>query len=102
MSIRPIDMQGMVRNTTQNQQNAQTASSNNVTAQAYQKVIQEKAENLTHKTEKPAEERKKLEKDNDGTRQDLDQRRKKRKKREEEAENKEHRRLDEGMFDISI
>ncbi len=103
MSILPIDMQGMVRNTTQQSYNSHGANTHaNVAAsQAFQKNLEEKATNLTQKAEKPAEERKELDKDGHN-RQEFEQRRQNRQKREEEAEKERHKKLNKGMFDISI
>ncbi len=85
MSIRPIDMQGMVRNSTHNQLNSNVNQQHSRYAdvKAHQQVLDQQAEALTQKAEKPAEEKKQL--DKDGSNKEKQERRNNRKKREVEA-----------------
>ncbi len=106
MSIRPIDMQGMVRNSTNNSMNSATTqnANNYANIQAQNKVMEEKMESLTHKTEKPAEEKKQLNKDGRNGEKYQDNR-KKRQKLEEQALDKKalkQQREKSSMFDVSI
>ncbi len=106
MSIRPIEMQGMVRNSSNNHMNS-TLNHNQARfadVKAHQQVIDQKAEELTQKAEKPDEEKKKLNKD--GSNKEKQERRDRRAKREKEAEKTEQKEAPKkggrSMFDVSI
>ncbi len=113
MSIRPIDMQGMVRNSSNNHMNSSVNQQHARFAdvKAHQQEIDQQAEALTHKAEKPAEEKKKLNKDgSNGSNKEKQERRNRRKKREIEAEATEKTKSTSStkkgngrsMFDVSI
>lgn len=105
-------MQGMVRNSTNNYNNSNITQNSEQMAnmKAQHKIMEEHMKNLTHKTEKPAEERKQLNKDG-RNKQEFEQKRKNRQKREDEAASKNsdknynsahNKKGDTSLFDISI
>ncbi len=109
MSIRPIDMQGMVRNSSNNHMNSSVNQQHNRYAdvKAHQQTLDQQAEALTQKTEKPAEEKKQLNKD--GSNKEKQERRDRRKKREVEATDTTNKNTNStkksggrSMFDVSI
>ncbi len=107
MSIRPIDMQGMVRNSSNNNMNSSVNQQHNRFAdvKAHQQVIDHKAEELTQKTVKPDEEKKNINKD--GSNKEKQERREQRKKREVEATKETTDKVPQksggrSMFDVSI
>ncbi len=104
MSIRPIDMQGMVRTSNYNSQSSigEHTQQNMANAQAFQKNMDIQAQNSSHKAEKPSEERKKLNKD--GKNKNEQQRRNRKRRDREEPDTEDNNSLKESrsMFDVSI